>query len=304
MLDSLSMPAPAPSGGASTSRAGAAPGIAVGTELTDSTTDSGTDMAPFALLLALQEALATLPMAPSGGGSASTPVVLGSGDGGERLPPGGNGLPSLPDAAAMPLATRALIAAAAVAAEAAFQAAAEPQAATSRGADGNATLLPAASATLSGSGAPTPSPLAAATPGAAWQALTPGAAGFEAALGQRLMWLVGNGVHDARLQVHPEHLGPIDLRLRLDGDQAQLSMTASHGLTRDALEQAVPRLREQLAEVGVQLAQADVGERLPRDARGNARESGAELPGAELDGDAEQPLLRPLAAPRLLDLFA
>jgi len=82
---------------------------------------------------------------------------------------------------------------------------------------------------------------------------------FEQALGERLAWLVQEGRHDARIKLHPAELGSIDIRLSLDGDTTRISLASPHAAVRDALEQAVPRLRELLGSAGLDLGQVNVG---------------------------------------------
>jgi flagellar hook-length control protein FliK len=82
---------------------------------------------------------------------------------------------------------------------------------------------------------------------------------FEQALGERLVWLVQEGRHDARIKLHPAELGSIDIRLSLDGDSTRISLASPHAVVRDALEQAVPRLRELLSQSGLDLSQVNVG---------------------------------------------
>ena len=55
-------------------------------------------------------------------------------------------------------------------------------------------------------------------------------------------------------------LGPLRIQLEIDDGVANVSFQSQHPLTRDALEQAMPRLRELLAENGLSLGQADVGD--------------------------------------------
>jgi flagellar hook-length control protein FliK len=82
---------------------------------------------------------------------------------------------------------------------------------------------------------------------------------FEQALGERLAWLVQEGRHDARIKLHPAELGSIDIRLSMDGDSTRISLASPHAAVRDALEQAVPRLRELLGQSGLDLSQVNVG---------------------------------------------
>lgn len=94
---------------------------------------------------------------------------------------------------------------------------------------------------------------------AAQSPLVPDSAGFGRGLGERLVILVQQGLQQAQLRVHPEHLGPMDVRLRIEGESVQLTLGSPHASVREALEGALPRLRETLAEHGLSLSQAQVG---------------------------------------------
>lgn len=86
-------------------------------------------------------------------------------------------------------------------------------------------------------------------------------------LASRIALIATDGRQSASVRLTPEHLGPLDIRIAVRGDEASVSFGASHPDTRAALEQALPRLRELLASQGLQLTQADVSGRDPRDAQ-------------------------------------
>lgn len=74
-------------------------------------------------------------------------------------------------------------------------------------------------------------------------------------LAERLAVVVRGEHQTARMSLNPAHLGPIDIQLRLQDDQAQLWLTAQHPQAREALESAMPRLREMFAQQGIDLSQ-------------------------------------------------
>lgn len=135
---------------------------------------------------------------------------------------------------------------------------------------------------------------------------------FVADLGQRVVTMVEQGVHDARLRVHPEHLGPIDIRVRLDGDSAQVTFHSAHGVVRDALADAVPRLRELLGAAGFGLEHVDIGAGDPQWAGtpdGHARDADAPTRTAADSGVAasverDAPARAVAIADGLVDTFA
>ncbi len=75
-------------------------------------------------------------------------------------------------------------------------------------------------------------------------------AGFAAAVGERMRWMVQSEVHHARLLLNPPGLGPLDIAVSLQGDQVSVALTAHHALTREALAADMPRLRGLLADAG------------------------------------------------------
>ncbi len=90
------------------------------------------------------------------------------------------------------------------------------------------------------------------------------------ALGERISWLVDRDLTRAQLKLNPPMLGPLELRVRIDGDQANIALATHSNATREALEQALPRLREMLtaqgfAGVNVSVSQHPFSERSGRE---------------------------------------
>jgi hypothetical protein len=79
-------------------------------------------------------------------------------------------------------------------------------------------------------------------------------------LGQRLVTLAGQGVREVRLQLHPEHLGPLEVRITLHDSQVGLWFGTQHAETRDALEHSLPRLREMFTQGGLTMTDASVAQ--------------------------------------------
>jgi flagellar hook-length control protein FliK len=190
---------------------------------------------------------------------------------------------------------------------------------------GAGQLLPAATSVEGGAG------LAAALAGPGANAVAPAGAGavasapaamlalpqrvgepgWQQALGERVLWLAGREQQVAELRLNPPHLGPLEVRVVVQQDQASLAFLSQHAAVREALEQAIPRLRELLGQQDLQLVQVDVGERqAPQhqahgDRAGSGSGRGAE-PGAADPGlgsvAAEAAGVRP--GQGLVDLFA
>ena len=80
------------------------------------------------------------------------------------------------------------------------------------------------------------------------------------ALGERVLWSVGTQQSSAQIRLNPPELGPIEIRIHVNQDQANISFNSSHQSVREAVEAALPRLREMLAGEGLQLADVDVSD--------------------------------------------
>ena len=86
-------------------------------------------------------------------------------------------------------------------------------------------------------------------------------ADFSQGLSDRVSWMVDNGVNGAKLQVNPPQLGPIELRISVQGDHAQVWMTTHSAVARDALELSSPKLREMLNAQGFGQVSVDISQR-------------------------------------------
>ena len=86
-----------------------------------------------------------------------------------------------------------------------------------------------------------------------------GAAGWDHELGQRIVWMANRSEGRAELVLNPPQMGRVEVSLTVSGDQATASFASTNPVVREALESALPRLREVLAEAGIQLGQAQVG---------------------------------------------
>jgi hypothetical protein len=126
-------------------------------------------------------------------------------------------------------------------------------------------------------------------------------------LGSRVVLMSGQQLQSARIQLSPAELGPITVNLVVDDGSADLTFHAHHVLTRDAIEQALPRLREMLNDNGLTLGNATVSDQgVQKDGSGRAsREArGVESPGDATTGREESSEAQPARVSRgLLDTF-
>ena len=77
-------------------------------------------------------------------------------------------------------------------------------------------------------------------------------------MAQRLVMMVSTKLNSAKIQLNPQEMGSIDVKVSVKHDQAHVVFTSQVAPTRDALEQAIPRLREMMEQNGVALGDVDV----------------------------------------------
>lgn len=76
----------------------------------------------------------------------------------------------------------------------------------------------------------------------------------------KLRLLQDGGRHEARLNLHPAELGRLQISVTTEGDSTKVAFTVDNPQAREALEQAMPRLRELLAQSGLALSEGSVFE--------------------------------------------
>lgn len=126
-------------------------------------------------------------------------------------------------------------------------------------------------------------------------------AGFDDRFGARLVWMAEQRLGHAEIRLNPEHLGPIEVRIQVDGTQVSAEFQSGHAGVRQAIEASLPRLRDLLGQQGLQLGQADVGER--HAGSGQPAREGADghpVPGSATSGIST----RSLRSRGLLDEYA
>lgn len=85
-------------------------------------------------------------------------------------------------------------------------------------------------------------------------------AGWDQAFAERVVWMAKQGVQEAQIHLNPRNMGPIEVHVSMQKEQATVAFVAHHAVTREALEAAMPRLRDMLQESGLNLAQAEVSQ--------------------------------------------
>jgi flagellar hook-length control protein FliK len=94
---------------------------------------------------------------------------------------------------------------------------------------------------------------------------------WQSDLGEKVVWLAGRQGQMAELSLNPPSLGGIEVRLNLSGQEAGAHFFSANPAVREAIEAALPRLREMMAEAGLSLGQTTVSSEPFRDREAHAQ---------------------------------
>lgn len=156
------------------------------------------------------------------------------------------------------------------------------------------------------SGTPAPAP-ALADDGAPGTTAAQRAAGYQElsqrlgeALAQRVIAQVERGNWEIRLLLRPARLGEVEIDLSLRSGALDAAFRASNPVTRDLLNEGLPRLREVLADAGMDIAGLNVGSGRSQHTGGNPTPRHARAPGGDEGEDRSvTAAAAPVSTPRL-----
>jgi flagellar hook-length control protein FliK len=128
-----------------------------------------------------------------------------------------------------------------------------------------------------------------AAAGQAVETLTPrvGSSAWDQAVGQKVVWMVAGAQQSATLTLNPPDLGPLQIVLNVNNSQANATFIAAQPEVRQALEAAMPKLRDMLGEAGIQLGQASVNAGTPERDRSFAGHSSPAARSTDSASDGE-----------------
>ncbi|PHV24592.1 flagellar hook-length control protein FliK [Janthinobacterium sp. BJB446] len=102
-----------------------------------------------------------------------------------------------------------------------------------------------------------------------------GTPAWDQQLGQKVVWMAAGGDQSATLTLNPPDLGPVQVVLTVTNDQADAAFMSAQPEVRQALEAAMPRLREMMSEAGIAFGSATVSAGTPEQQdQGNREASG------------------------------
>jgi hypothetical protein len=137
-----------------------------------------------------------------------------------------------------------------------------------------------------------------------WQAplaLTEPAAAQQ--LKDRVMVQIQHKLQTAEVQLHPEDLGSMQIKLNLQQDQLIVQFVVQQGAAKEALEQQMPRLRELLEQQGIALTEGQVEQRQSGGQQEQRQGRSGQSAGAEPDLAAVQ-TVQMRVSDRMVDFYA
>jgi len=104
----------------------------------------------------------------------------------------------------------------------------------------------------------------------------------------RVIWMQNKGIPSAELRINPNNLGPISIRIKMDADQqANIAINVQNAGVREAVEAALPRLREMLNAQQIGLGDVNVSQQ-QQQGQGEARQAMEESQGESNKENADQ----------------
>jgi flagellar hook-length control protein FliK len=133
-----------------------------------------------------------------------------------------------------------------------------------------------------------------------------GTPAFAQELGQQVAWMGGQNIKEARITLHPEDMGQLDVKVSVSQNHVDVSFIAQHPNAVHAVQQTLSQLDSMLAHHGLTLGQAQVGQGHGGGAgQGTSPGSAAGGDGSATDeGDISSVVAPVVQALGLLDTFA
>lgn len=91
--------------------------------------------------------------------------------------------------------------------------------------------------------------------------VTVGSPQWSQAVGDKVLWLAAQNVSAAEIRLDPPELGPMQVKVSVNQDQASVTFSSPHPAVREALDQQLNRLREMFTEQGLNLVNVDVSDK-------------------------------------------
>jgi flagellar hook-length control protein FliK len=134
--------------------------------------------------------------------------------------------------------------------------------------------------------------------------VTVGTPQWSQAVGDRVLWLAAQNVSSAEIRLDPPELGPLQVKVSVNQDQANITFISPHAAVRDALDQQLHRLREMFSEQGLNLGNVDVSDKSFAQQEREQGEAHANRGNLDADEEAQAPVAVSPLSMRLVDHYA
>ncbi|KTC93037.1 MULTISPECIES: flagellar hook-length control protein FliK [Legionella] len=120
---------------------------------------------------------------------------------------------------------------------------------------------------------------------------------------QQIVWLGQQNIKTAIIKLNPQELGPLEININVKQEDASVNITIHRSQVHEVIENAIPRLREMMAEQGLNLTQVNIESNQRRNAQSWQYEPSLEKKQANSEQFEEQPLQMKVKN-GLIDYFA
>jgi flagellar hook-length control protein FliK len=128
---------------------------------------------------------------------------------------------------------------------------------------------------------------------------------WSQAVGEKVLWLAAQNISSAELNLNPLDLGPVQVKVSVNQDQANVTFTSHHPVVREVIDQNLNRLRDMFSEQGLNLVNVDVSDKSFQRHQGESKDQqgqgGKANPDTEEEAVAAVSFIKPQ---RLVDHYA
>jgi len=135
---------------------------------------------------------------------------------------------------------------------------------------------------------------------------SPGKTGWDQAIGQKMVWMIGAGEQSATLTLNPPDLGPLQVVIHVHNNQADTTFISDNSDVRRALHDGLSNLKDMLGQSGINLGQANINssqqeQQARQSGQGNMSNNEGDLKVTAIDS---KPVLMTRVSNGLVDTFA
>ncbi len=110
--------------------------------------------------------------------------------------------------------------------------------------------------------------------------------GWGDAMAARVNWQAGEKIQLAQFSINPPDMGPVEVRISVENEKASVQFHVMNGAVKEALEDAMPRLKELMSQSGMSLADSNVSQQ-SRDEGGQTAPSGDSQQAGQIPAEQE-----------------